>query len=78
MKGVRRVHMHEPLTSVLAVFVIQFERNTPQTEVWRALRAAALLSLCGQLDLAVDDDIDRKIATRFSGRCLIVASRNTI
>lgn len=59
LKGVRRVHMHEPLTSVLAVFVIQFARNTPQTEVWRGLYAAASrYRYAGRWIIAVDDDID--------------------
>ena len=57
--GVCRVHMHEPLTSVLAFFVIQFERGTSQTEVWRALRAAASrYRYAGRWILAVDNDID--------------------
>ena len=30
LQGIRRVYMHEPLTSVLAVFIIQFARGTPQ------------------------------------------------
>jgi 4-hydroxy-3-polyprenylbenzoate decarboxylase len=51
--------MHEPLTSVLAVFVVQFARNTPQTEVWRALYAAASrYRYAGRWIIAVDDDID--------------------
>jgi UbiD family decarboxylase len=59
VQGVRRVYMHEPLTSVLAVFVIQFARNTPQTEVWRALYAAASrYRYAGRWIIAVDDDID--------------------
>src|SRR5580704_9456012 len=59
VQGVRRVYMHEPLTSVLAVFVVQFARNTPQTEVWRALYAAASrYRYAGRWIIAVDDDID--------------------
>lgn len=59
LKGVRRVHMHEPLTSVLAVFVIQVARGTPQTEVWRGLYAAASrYRYAGRWIIAVDDDID--------------------
>jgi UbiD family decarboxylase len=59
VQGVRRVYMHEPLTSVLAVFVIQFARNTPQTEVWRALYAAASrYRYAGRWIIAVDEDID--------------------
>ncbi|HET7909818.1 MAG TPA: UbiD family decarboxylase, partial [Nitrospira sp.] len=59
IQGVKHVHMHEPLTSVLAVFVIQFSRGTPQTEVWRALNAAASrYRYAGRWIVAVDDDID--------------------
>jgi len=36
--GIRNVSMHEPLTAVLAVFVIQFKHGAAQTEVWRGLR----------------------------------------
>jgi len=59
VQGIRRVHMHEPLTSVLAVFVLQFARATQQTEVWRALNAAAArYRFAGRWIIAVDDDID--------------------
>jgi UbiD family decarboxylase len=59
VQGVRRVYMHEPLTSVLALFIIQFTRNTPQTEIWRALHAAASrYRYAGRWIIAVDDDID--------------------
>ena len=51
--------MHEPLTAVLAVFVLQFERGTPQTEVWRALNgAASRYRFAGRWIIAVDEDID--------------------
>jgi 4-hydroxy-3-polyprenylbenzoate decarboxylase len=51
--------MHEPLTAVLAVFVIQFARNTPQTEVWRGLSAAATrYRFAGRWIIAVDEDVD--------------------
>jgi 4-hydroxy-3-polyprenylbenzoate decarboxylase len=59
VQGVVRVHMHEPLTSVLAVFVIQFARGAQQTEIWRALYAAASrYRYAGRWIIAVDDDID--------------------
>jgi UbiD family decarboxylase len=59
VQGVRRVHMHEPLTAVLAIFVIQFARGTPQTEVTRALAAAASrYRYGGRWIIAVDDDIE--------------------
>jgi UbiD family decarboxylase len=59
VQGVRRIHMHEPLTAVLAIFVIQFARGTQQTEVMRALAAAASrYRYAGRWIIAVDDDID--------------------
>jgi 4-hydroxy-3-polyprenylbenzoate decarboxylase len=61
VQGIRSVHMHEPLTSVLAVFVLQLARGAPQTEVWRALNAAAArYRYAGRWIIAVDDDIDPK------------------
>jgi UbiD family decarboxylase len=59
IRGVRRVAMHEPLTSLYAVIAIQFERGTPETEVWRALHgASALHRFAGKWIIAVDEDID--------------------
>jgi UbiD family decarboxylase len=59
VQGVLRVHMHEPLTAVLAIFVIQFARGTPQTEVLRGLAAAASrYRFAGRWIIAVDEDID--------------------
>ena len=59
IKGVKRVSMHEPLTSLYAVIAIVFERNVPETEVWRALYAASTLHrFAGKWIIAVDEDID--------------------
>jgi len=59
VKGARRVAMHEPLTSLYAVIGIQFARDTPGTEVWRALHgASALHRFAGKWIIAVDADID--------------------
>lgn len=59
VKGVKRVSMHEPLTSLYAVIAIVFERNVPETEVWRALYAAATLHrFAGKWVIAIDEDID--------------------
>ena len=59
IKGIRRVAMHEPLTSLYAVIALQFERGTPDSEVWRALRAAsALHRFAGKWIIAIDEDID--------------------
>jgi UbiD family decarboxylase len=59
IRGVIRVAMHEPLTSLYAVIGIQFERGTTETEVWRALHgASALHRFAGKWIIAVDPDID--------------------
>jgi UbiD family decarboxylase len=59
IRGVKRVAMHEPLTSLYAVIAIQFERGAPETEVWRALHGAcALHRFAGKWIIAVDEDID--------------------
>ena len=59
IKGVKRVVMHEPLTSLCAVIALQFERGMPETEVWRALYGAATLHrAAGKCVIAVNDDID--------------------
>ena len=59
VKGVKRVAMHEPLTSLYAVIAIQFERGLPPTEVWRALYGASTLHrFAGKWIIAVDEDID--------------------
>jgi 4-hydroxy-3-polyprenylbenzoate decarboxylase len=59
IRGVRRVAMHEPLTSLYAVIAIQFERGAPETEIWRALHgASALHRFAGKWIIAVDEDID--------------------
>src|SRR6476660_2193488 len=59
IRGVKRVAMHEPLTSLYAVIAIQFTRGTPETEIWRALQgASALHRFAGKWIVAVDEDID--------------------
>jgi UbiD family decarboxylase len=59
IRGIKRVAMHEPLTSLYAVIAIQFERGAPATEVWRALHgASALHRFAGKWIIAVDEDID--------------------
>ncbi len=59
IKGVKRVAMHEPLTSLYAVIAIQFERGAPATEVWRALYGASSLHrFAGKWIVAVDEDIE--------------------
>jgi 4-hydroxy-3-polyprenylbenzoate decarboxylase len=59
VKAVKRVAMHEPLTSLYAVIGIQFARGTPETEIWRALDGASTLHrFAGKWIIAVDEDID--------------------
>jgi 4-hydroxy-3-polyprenylbenzoate decarboxylase len=59
IRGVTRVSMHEPLTSLYAVIAIQFARGTPTTEVWRGLQGAATLHrFAGKWIVAIDEDID--------------------
>lgn len=59
IRGVKRVSLHEPLTGLLRVTVIVFEKGTPKTEIWRALYGAAFFKGdCGKICLAVNEDID--------------------
>jgi 4-hydroxy-3-polyprenylbenzoate decarboxylase len=59
IRWVKRVFMHEPLTSLYAVIAIQFDRAVPETEVWRALYGAASLHrFAGKWVVAIDEDID--------------------
>ena len=56
---VKRVSMHEPLTNIRMVLVLIMERNTPPTEIWRALNGAASFQrAAGKYVIAVNDDID--------------------
>jgi UbiD family decarboxylase len=57
--GVKRIAMHEPLTSLYAVIAIQCARGTPESEVWRALYGAASLHrFAGKWIVAIDEDIE--------------------
>jgi 4-hydroxy-3-polyprenylbenzoate decarboxylase len=59
IKGIARVSMHEPLTNLRRVIVVQVERGMPRTEVWRALYGAtSFQGPCGKYVIAVDGDID--------------------
>ena len=59
IRGVKRVAMHEPLTSLYAVIAIQFARGAPESEIWRALHGAASLHrFAGKWIIAVDEDIE--------------------
>jgi UbiD family decarboxylase len=59
IKGVHKVIAHAVLTGMQKVLVIQFEKNTPTTEIWRALYGAASFRRAdGKWIIAVDTDID--------------------
>jgi len=59
IRGVVRVGMHEPLTNLRKVVIIQFARGTPRTEIWRALYGAmSFQAPVGKYLIAVDEDID--------------------
>ena len=59
IRGVRRVSMHEPLTNLRKVVVLIMDRETPTTEVWRALYGAAAWNRAiGKYVIAVNEDID--------------------
>jgi UbiD family decarboxylase len=59
VNSVKRVAMHEPLTSLYAVIGIVFARGAPETEIWRALNGASTLHrFAGKWIIAVDEDID--------------------
>lgn len=59
IRGVRRVAMHEPLTNLRKVLVIQFVRSVSRTEIWRALYGAmSFQAPVGKYLIAVNEDID--------------------
>jgi UbiD family decarboxylase len=59
IQGLVKVTTHEPLTSLHKLIVIQFERNTKRTEIWRALYGVASFRRAeGKWVVAVDKDID--------------------
>src|SRR5690242_18474035 len=59
LKGIRRVHLHEPLTNVRKVIALVCDREMPTTEIWRALYGAAVLHrAAGKYVIAVNEDIE--------------------
>src|SRR5215204_1087941 len=59
IKGIVRVFVHEALTNIRKVVVLQFKRGVAETEIWRALYAASSYQRSvGKFVIAVDDDID--------------------
>ena len=58
IKSVTRVSLHEPLTNLRKLLIIQM-KDPSESEVWRALRAAAHRHQgVGKIVIAVDEDID--------------------
>ncbi|MGH7111430.1 MAG: UbiD family decarboxylase, partial [Stellaceae bacterium] len=58
IRGVKRVSLHEPLTGLLRVLIVTLAKDTPRTEVWRALYGAAFFKGdCGKVTIAVNEDI---------------------
>jgi 4-hydroxy-3-polyprenylbenzoate decarboxylase len=59
IRGIRRVVMHEPLTNLRKVILLQFNHGAVRSEIWRGLHGAAtLLADCGKICIAVSQDID--------------------
>jgi 4-hydroxy-3-polyprenylbenzoate decarboxylase len=59
IKGIRRVSMHEPLTNLRRVVILQFASGTARSEIWRALHGAvSLQAAIGKFVIAIDEDID--------------------
>jgi len=59
IRGVKKVSLHEPLTNLRPVIMVQFDRGVPRTEIWRALYATASFQApCGKYVIAVNEDID--------------------
>jgi 4-hydroxy-3-polyprenylbenzoate decarboxylase len=59
IKGIKRVVLHEPLTNLRRFLFLQFERDVPKTEVWRALYGTLnLQAAIGKFVIAVNEDID--------------------
>ncbi len=58
ISGVTRVFMHEPLTNLRKLVVIQMKSDTLEAEVWRALYgASSFSSSVGKITIAVNEDI---------------------
>ena len=59
ISGVTRVFMHEPLTNLRKLVVIQMKAGTLDAEIWRALYgASAYSSAIGKMIIAVNEDIE--------------------
>jgi 4-hydroxy-3-polyprenylbenzoate decarboxylase len=63
IRGIKQVSLHEPLTNLRKVVILQFARGVPRTEIWRALQGALTLHpFVGKFVIAVDEDIEPRNA----------------
>jgi 4-hydroxy-3-polyprenylbenzoate decarboxylase len=63
IKGIKQVSLHEPLTNLRKVVILQFGPAVPRTEIWRALHGALTLHpFVGKFVIAVDEDIEPRNA----------------
>jgi UbiD family decarboxylase len=59
VRGVKRVTLHERMTALRRIALITVAKDTPHTEIWRALYGAtAFKADCGKICIAVNEDID--------------------
>ena len=59
ISGVTRVFMHEPLTNLRKLVVIQMKSDALEAEIWRALYgASSFSSSVGKITIAVNEDIN--------------------
>jgi UbiD family decarboxylase len=59
INGIKRIALHEPLTNLRKVVILQFARGVPRSEIWRALNGVLTLHpFVGKFIIAVDEDID--------------------
>ncbi len=59
IRDIRRVALHEPLTNLRKLVILQFAPGTPRPEIWRALNGTLTLqAIVGKFIVAVDEDID--------------------
>ena len=59
IRQVKDVALHGPMIGVSRFTVVVLERNTPKTEIWRALEGATtFMRSVGKMTVAVDEDIN--------------------
>jgi len=59
VRGVKRVTLHERMTALRRIVLVTVAKDTPRTEIWRALAGASSFKAdCGKICIAINDDID--------------------